>query len=148
MDTTQRIKEKTGLTTNEDVSFYWDFVRSVNRSYNLFSPDETKHNIYETLRQKASRKELALEKQLSEDFGNHNLSWEEYNQKSPLSQKTQTTYDHYFQRFKELGLISALEFQIGKNTDYMFIGYNIFNDKEVYEAHETAYSSSRTLIET
>lgn len=151
----QRISERTGLKTKEEVEAYAHFCMHSDFKNGVILYGDVQHEFYEVLSMNASAPMRMLERVYHDAVGNRvhedlngqtaQLSDEsERRLHSPLVRVAKEEYGKYYKQFVEMRLISLPE-SSGKGFSAEYYpklrGYNYFNDPEFYRAEGNGRTS-------
>ena len=123
---TKKVMERTGLS-REEAEIYWCFYRHADWSgeSGIILPGDVKHDLWELL----GKGEMTSEER-------QNLA--------------QDSYDHWLDVFRDKGLIAEDEVQHNNFSYPVLIGYQPFDDAELYVAYRTKWEerwSGRMSVE-
>ena len=100
-----RIKERTGLTTEPYIDAYADFCQCADTEDGVIMLGNVQHMIYRTLLQEATQLIKDSEAKFYDDhFNNPNRPKD--TPESPLSEEARKTTELYLERFQDSGLIT------------------------------------------
>ncbi len=105
----ERIKERTGLRTDRAAEAYAHFVHHAEFDRGIITGGDVSHEFYGQAKEEGNR-------------GGENLI-----------NLGKGRYERWLARFRRLGLIAQTDFKDGSGSKYpLLVGYNYFNDPEVY----------------
>ena len=134
-DFLKRISEKTGLKDEDEINAYINFLRATDYNEEIIFLGNVECDFYIQLRDKADLKTKKLEKIMCEEIANHKVP---SGTKTPMNLEANRLTDYYLCLFIDKGLISKPRQFGGFPAEYpVLLGYNYFNDPEIYEVTET-----------